>query len=136
MALPIVKFSIDGKDYASQLWPAREALVLLPKIIHLVGKEVFSLILSQDDLALEKLAENSEVVAALVCTLSERAVAQDDGLLLFAELMRRTTCAQIETESGKTEANVYDHFDNHFAGDIIGLIKVAVAVARASFAKP
>lgn len=133
--LPTTSFSVDGRDYATTLLPAREALVLLPKLGALIGRDLVSLMLATKDLDSASLLEDPETLGAIISTVAENA-AKGNGLLLLHELMRHTTCKQIQLANSVVEASVYDAFDTHFAGEYMHLINVAIQVARASFIKP
>ena len=135
MALPTTTFTVDGKSYTTRLLPARDALVLMPKLIVLLGRDITGLFLASKDVDPGTLLENPEVLASIVATIAEKAV-ESDGLLVLHDLMRFTTFPLTLAGGNVVQASLFDNFDEHFAGDYIHLIKVAVEVGRASFTKP
>jgi hypothetical protein len=135
MSLPTTNFAVDGRTYTTTLLPATQALVLMPKLIALFGKELTSLLLAAKDANIEALLDDPETLGAVVTTIAKNA-AENNGLLLLHELMRHTTTKIVLAGGSQVEASVFDNFDTHFAGDYLHLINVAVQVARASFIKP
>ena len=135
MALPVTDFVVNGRDYKTTLLPARAGLILMPKIIALLGRENTTIMLAAGEKGLAKLLANPETMGAMLHEISTKAT-EDNGLLLLHEVMRHTTCKQIQASESVVEASVYDNFDTHFAGDYLDLFTVAIHAARASFTKP
>jgi hypothetical protein len=135
MGLPITEYVVDGRDYKTTLLPATQALVLMPKIIALLGKEITTLVLASGEDGLQQLLSNPEILASMLHTISKNA-AESNGLLLLHEIVRHTSCKQVQMASGLMEAPLYEAFDGHFAGDHTHLFKVCIFAARASFTKP
>jgi hypothetical protein len=132
--------------------PATEALVLLPKIVTLLGRDIATLLLQTASTPapadpdapadapavsmLAKLLSDPEVTVSMFCTVCTNAVEVGNGMLLLREILRRTTCKQVRVSNGVMELSVYDAFDEHFAGELSHLLRVAIHAARASFTKP
>lgn len=135
MTLPTTSYTVNGRDYTTRLLPARDGLVLMPKIIALLGKEITTMILISPGDQLSALMQDMEVVGSMLHAVSEKA-ASDNGLLLLHELLRHTTCKQVQLANGMMELSVYENFDTHFAGEYMDLFTVAIHAARASFTKP
>lgn len=133
--LPKTSFSHNGRDYTTTLLPALEGLVIMPKIIVLFGREITSLILVTPEPKLRELLGDMEVLGGFLHTISKNA-ADNNGLLLLHEILRYTTCKQIQLANSVVEASVYDNFSTHFAGEYMDLFTVAILAARASFTKP
>jgi hypothetical protein len=126
---------IDGLVYTTETLPATEGLRILPKLVDLVGETGLALLMSTGEDEKTSLMANPEVNAALLSTVASRA-AENDGLLVLRELMKRTKCNAIAIGEAKIDGSVYEHFDDHFAGRYMHLINVALWVGRVSFGAP
>jgi len=133
------QYSIGGLNYATTPLPAGEALVFMPRIIRLLGKELTALWLMSDEKAsegargIEALLEDREVMARAISTISENAVNEEGGLGILREIMRYTV---VELVAGEVPVKVLDVFDNHFAGDPLSMMSVAAHALRSSFTRP
>lgn len=145
MALPTTTYTVKGREYTTTLLPASESLVLLPRIITLLGKELTQLLLATDNKPpapgvkspLEVLLADPEVMAATFHTICTNAMKQGgDGLLLLRDIVRHTTCKHVQLAESIGEAPLIDAFDEHFAGELMDLMLVCIYAARASFTKP
>lgn len=117
--------------------PATEALRILPRLVVLFGQDLLELILTAgDEKSVEVLLAQPEAAAAMLTKISENAIAAGDGLLVLRELMKHTECHQVQLANGTMKLGVFDHFDTHFAGRIMEIVHVAIAVAQASFSAP
>jgi hypothetical protein len=135
MSLPITEHSAHGHEYKTHLMPASESLVVLPKLIVLLGKNNTALLLATPGDKLGKLLEEPEVLAAIFHTISTNA-ADNNGLLVMREIMRRTTVKVTLASGTAVDASLYEQFDTHFAGRLMEMFEVFIAVARASFTAP
>jgi len=134
-SFPTASFTVNGRDYTTRLLPASDALVLMPKIVKLMGRQVFMIFMATSETGLAALLADRETLGSIIFTICENA-ADNDGLLLLREMMRYTTCKQIQLANSQIEASVFDNFDQHFAGDLLDLGTTAIHVGRASFTKP
>lgn len=131
---------IDGKLYKCKTFPASDGLRLLPRIISLLGEEVANLVFSVDDDGMSVLMGDGKVRAAIMVKIAERAE-ENDGLLVLRDLMKYTTFVREHEEKGapapvEVPTPLLDIFDEHFAGDYLHLLNVAMWVGRASFGNP
>ena len=136
MALPTTTFTVSGKTYVTELMPATEALIFLPKLVTLLGRHVVTMLLTTPPEELEKAMADGEMLAGILHQMSVNAVEIGNGLLLFHEMTRRTICKHVQMSNGPAEAPLYDAFDMHFAGKLMDLFTVIMHVARASFTEP
>lgn len=128
---------IDDLTYTTTTLPATQGLIILPKLVSLVGENGMTLLMATSEEGQASLMANKEVTAALMAGIAERAE-ENNGLLVLKELLQTTVCEKgIEIGSNKITGNVGgEHFDDHFAGRYMHLIRVAIWVGRASFGQP
>lgn len=132
------QFTVKGRDYATMPLPASEALAVLPEVIRLLGQELTQLWLMADekgDRGIEALLENREVMGMAIFTIAANAK-DEGGLLVVRDIMRHTVVTVVSEDGVTKAANVYDIFDEHFAGDPAGMMAVAAHALRASFSRP
>jgi len=126
---------IDGLTYHCTTFTASEGLTLLPALIRLFGKRVIQLAMQSGD-NLPHMLEQPEVLAAIVTEAAKEAAGDDEGWLVLRRLVSKTTCDQTQIGDAQVKASVAEHFDTHFTGRLMHLIKVSVWVATQSFAGP
>ena len=126
---------IDGKSYSCKTFPASEGLVILPKLITVLGEAVTNLVFGVEDDELAEAMSNPKIIGAMLVKISE-GVAENDGLLVLRDLLKYTTCEQVQVGDAQIPQSVYERFDTHFAGEYMHLINVTTWVARASFGNP
>lgn len=126
---------IDGLVYETKTFPATEGLVLLPRLIALLGEQVFNLVFATNEEQMGGLMADPTVMGAIMVRIAERA-AENDGLLVCKDLLKYTTCDKVQIGDGVFPSSVHTHFDNHFAGNYGHLLKVCAWVARATFVNP
>ena len=128
---------IDGKAYATQTFPASEGLLLLPRIIGLFGENILSLFVAVDDeKKAAKLLENPKILAALLIEMAAKAEDSPDGWMVLKDILKYTTCETCKVGAVESAGSVFTHFNTHFAGDYMHLLKVCFWAAQEGFSKP
>lgn len=130
---------IDGKLYVCKTFPASEGLIILPRLISLLGENVANLVFGIGEEEIDALMADPKLTTTIFVRIAERAE-QNDGLLVLRDLMKYTTHMRRHQEPGQKVVEVpepvYDMFDDHFAGNYMHLLNVAMWVGRASFGNP
>jgi len=127
--------SIDGITYTTQLFPTTDGLILMAKLGDLLGETGLAVVIGAATDPSKSLAGEASLLAPMLGNIASRA-AENDGLLVIKDLLRYTKCDKIKIGSNEVTGSAYDHFDDHFQGRYMHLMRVAVWVARASFVGP
>jgi len=125
--------TIDGVDYTCTTFTASEGLKVLPRLINLFGERVIQLTIMSGPEKLEHFMAQPDILAAIVSEAAKAAAEDPDGWMVLKDLMAKVRSESVRIGEAQVPASVYEHFDSHFSGRLIHLVKVAVWVATHSF---
>ena len=132
---PVASTEIDGLVYTTKLFPTTEGLIIMPKLADLLGESGLAIVIGAAQNPVEALSGDAGILAPILGNIASRA-AENNGLLVIKELLQYTSCKNIKIGSNEVAGDVITHFDEHFQGRYMHLMKLAVWVARASFVRP
>lgn len=127
--------TIDGINYTTTTLSASEGLRIMPKVVSLVGQTLMSLFFAADEDKRLAMLSNPKIVGGIINQIATNA-AEDDGLLVVKDLLKKTKCDQVAIGDARVPGSVYDHFDIHFAARYKHLAEVAMWVGRVNFLAP
>lgn len=134
---------IDGLRYETTTLPATNGLTIFPKFLAIFGQAAIEFALkmreSQMDFSkesLELLFENAEVISIAMGKVAHKA-AENDSLLVVKDLLESTRCLDGKVGDNAVEVSLAgSHFDEHFAGRYMHLMRVVIWVFKVNFIAP
>jgi hypothetical protein len=132
---------IGGRTYTTEKLGAIAGVTLMPRVLAMVGQEVFSLMFGTSVENRKNLLKDPKVRGALLAGISEKLTALEaetgkPPLLVFHELLKKTECDKVRIGDTEVGGNVHTHFDTHFAGDYAHLLEVVIWVGTVNFIGP
>ncbi len=129
--------TIDGVTYTATTLPATQGLAIFPRLVALLGEQGVALLFGAGAESFGNMMEDPKVVGALVTHIAKgitNAGGQPTDVL--RDIM--ATCSADKCRMGDTEvqASVFEHFDEHFSGDYMHLLKVVGWIGQINFMKP
>lgn len=127
--------TIDGKRYRTRPFTADVGLVLMPRVLSLLSPNVAKILFGTNEAEKTALVADPAIMASIAIDIAREA-AKTDGLLVLRDLMEHTVCENGRVGDVDMEIDVRERFGDHFACDYLHMFKVALWVARVSFARP
>jgi|GEM_PF-5537164 len=124
---------IDGITYTCRTFPASEAVKILPRLIALFGARVVQIAMQAGPDQLEHYMAQPEILAAIVTEAAKAGAEDPEGWIVLKDLMANVTADKIRIGTSEVPGSASTHFDDHFTGRLMHLVKVAVWVATKSF---
>ena len=125
--------TLDGVTYTCTTFPAAEGLEILPRLLSLFGGRVVQLALQAGEEGLEHMMSQPEVLSAIITEAAKAGADNPDGWSVLKDLLVHTTADKVRIGDNEIAGSVHAHFDSHFTGRLMHLIKVSVWVATKSF---
>ena len=128
-----VQETIDGIVYTSDKLPTTTGLIIWPRLIRLLGEQLLAAVIT-GNLSVFEDDETGELSAIAAMRVAERADEID-----FPDLARRLLANIRANKVNRIDGNeglIADHFDEHFSGEYLHLIKVLVFAAQHNIMGP
>lgn len=124
-----IQAPIDDLMYTSTKIPAVAGIALWPNIVGLLGAGMTRMISTGEE------APGAADAWAAVVTVADRA-ARLDFVGLLKSLLANVQCGKLKGPAGFAEGKVLTHFDTHFSGEYLHLLKVCALALAHNFRGP
>jgi hypothetical protein len=128
---------IDGVRYTTRVLPAMEGINILPQLIALVGDKLMPIIFATGGEGLDSLREDPAVIGVILANIAAKAAKRqslgEDPMKVIKDILVSTRCNKVRLGDVTAEGSVYDHFDEHFAGDYAHMFSVVGWVGGVNF---